>query len=66
MKQFEKIQKEIVGFEDAMEIAGYLNGINAAAIVYCSHNYPNEVCIYKSGESEITIYGMAHFLESEV
>ena len=39
MKQFEKIQKEIVGFEDAMEIAGYLNGINAAAIVYCSHKY---------------------------
>lgn len=66
MKQFEKIQKEIVEFKDAKEIAGYLVGINAAAIIYCTHNCPDEVCICDNGESEISIYGMTHFLESEV
>lgn len=66
MKQYEKIQEDIVEFKNAMEMAGYLDGINAAAVIYCTQNYPDEVCLTESGESEISIYGMTHFLESEV
>lgn len=66
MKQYEKIQNEIIEFKDSMEMAGYLNGINAAAVIYCTRNYPDEVCVTESGESEISIYGMMYFLESEV
>ncbi len=66
MKQYEKIQKDIVEFKNAMEMAGYLDGINAAAVIYCARNYPDEVCLTKSGKSEISIYGMKYFLESEV
>lgn len=66
MKQYEKIQEDIVEFKNAMEIAGYLDGINAAAVIYCTRNYPDEVYLTESGESEISIYGMTHFLESEV
>lgn len=66
MKQYEKIQKEIIEIKDAMEMAGYLDGINTAAIIYCTRNYPSEVCVTESGESETSIYGMNYFLESEV
>lgn len=66
MKQYEKIQKEIIEIKDAMEMAGYLDGINAAALIYCTRNYPDEVCVTESGESDISIYGMKYFLESEV
>lgn len=64
MKQYEKIQKEIVEIKDAMEMAGYLDGINAAALIHCTRNYPDEVCVTESG-SETSIYGMKYFLESE-
>lgn len=49
-----------------MEMAGYLNGINVAAVMFCKQNYPDEVCITKNGESEISVYGMKYFLENEV
>ena len=66
MKQYEKIQEDIVEFKNAMEMAGYLDGINVAAVIYCTQNYPDEVCLTESGKSEVSIYGMTHFLESEV
>ncbi len=66
MKQYEKIQKEIAECDSAMEMAGYLNGINVAAVIFCKQNYPDEVCITESGESEISVYGMKYFLENEV
>ena len=66
MKQYEKIKKDVVECESAMEMAGYLNGLNVAAVVYCQQNYPDEVCVTKSGESEISIYGMECFLEREI
>ncbi len=66
MKRYEKIQKEIIEIKDAMEMAGYLDGINAAAIIYCTRNYPSEVCVTEIGESKTSIYGMKYFLESEV
>lgn len=65
MKQYEKIKIEIAECTSGMEMAGYLHGINTSAIVYCVKNYPDEVCITESGESEISIYGLNHFLESD-
>ena len=47
-------------------MAGYLDGLNAAAIIYCQQNYPGEVYITESGESRVTVYGMIHFLDSEL
>lgn len=66
MKQYEKIQKEIGECNSAMEMAGYLNRINVSAIIYCKNNYPCEVYVTETGESEISIYGMKYFLESEI
>lgn len=66
MKQYENIKKEINDCESAMEMAGYLDGLNASAIIYCQQNCPGEVYITESGESRITIYGMLHFLESKL
>lgn len=43
-----------------------LNGINAAAVIYCKRNYPNEVRVTQSGESEISVCGMTYFWESEI
>ena len=47
-------------------MAGYLEGIRVAAIVYCSKEYPDEISKSKNGGTEITIYGMQRYLESEV
>lgn len=67
MKQFEKIQKEIDEFDNALEIAGYLDGINAAAICYCSQKCPDEVYHENGlGSSKVTICGMVDFLDSDV
>lgn len=64
MKQYEKIKKEISKCESAIEMIGYLHGINVAAIVYCKHNCPDEI-IQKETGNEVSICGMKYFLESE-
>ena len=66
MKQYENIKKEINDCESAMEMAGYLDGLNAAAIIYCQQNYPGEVYITESGESRVTVYGMVHFFGERI
>ena len=66
VKQYEIIKKEINDCESAMEMSGYLTGINAAAIIYCKQNYPDEVYVTECGESKVTVYGMACFLEREL
>lgn len=48
-----KIQKEICECESAMEMAGYLDGINAVALIYCKKEHPDEVSIAEDGKSEI-------------
>ena len=66
MKEYEKIKKEITSITTSMEMAGYLHGIQAAAIIFCTKNYPDEICLTKDGESEISIYGLKYYLEREV
>lgn len=66
MKQYEKIKKEIIKCDSSMEMAGFLNGLDSAAIVYCQQNCPDEIWLTESGKNEISIYGIQQFLESEV
>ena len=47
-------------------MAGYLDGLNAAAIIYCTQNYPDEVYVTESGKSNVTVCGMVYFLEREL
>lgn len=66
MKQIDKIKKDIIEITEPLEMAGYLDGMTAAAAVYCKKEYPDEV-IFEDGKfQELSIYGMSHFLDSEV
>lgn len=66
MKQFERIQNEIQGFTTAMEVAGYLEGVRTATLVWCKENAPEEVYEKEIGKLEVSIYGKKAYLESEV
>lgn len=62
MKQFEKIKEDIVKCESAIEMIGYLNGIESCCLCYCNQNCKNE--IYDN--QNISIYGMKEYLNSEI
>lgn len=67
MKYFEKLKHDINECSSALEVVGTLDGIKAAAAVYCKKNCPDEILIDEIGEVEdISIIGMVTFLESEV
>lgn len=66
MKQFEHIQKEIQSMDSGMSMAGFIHGIEAAAIVWCKKNAPDNIYINESGEAELAVYGLAEYLDSEV
>lgn len=66
LKQMDKIKSDIRGLETGMEMTGYLNGIEAAAIIWCKKNEPDELYQTSSGEATVTICGMADYLESIV
>ena len=66
MKVYEKIQKTICEISDGMEMAGYLDGIHADAVVYCKKNAPDEIRVDESGACVVSIYGMTEFLNSEI
>lgn len=65
MKQYEKIKIEIAECNSAMEMVGFLNGLTAAAIIYCQNHHPEEISRTETGESELSIYGMQYFWDSE-
>ena len=66
MKQIDKIKRDIAEITEPLELAGYLDGITAAAAIYCKKEYPDEV-IFENGKlQEITIYGMNHYLSKEL
>lgn len=65
MKQYEKFKEDISKCDDPMEIIGFLDGVEAAALIFCRQNCPEEV--YKiDTTNKITIDGMKQFFESEV
>ena len=66
MKQLEGIQRDIQSIESGMEMAGYLNGIEVGPLLWCKKNSPDDVYIRKDGRSEVDIYGMAAYLDSDI
>lgn len=66
MKQFEYIQKEIQTMNSGMAIAGFLNGLELAATAWCKKNAPDDIYINENNKPELTIYGMASYLDSEI
>lgn len=65
MTEMDKIKIEIKNIIHPAEMAGCLDGIRVAAMLYCKDNYPDEVIIENGRIKDITICGMIEFLESE-
>ena len=63
---FDKIKDDIKNIDDPMELAGYFDGVRVAAALYCKDNYPDEVMFTKGKLEDVSIYGIKHYLESEV
>lgn len=66
MKEIDKIKIEIGNINDPVEMAGYLDGIRTAAMLYCKNNHPEEVVIENGRITDLTIYGMVSYLKSDV
>lgn len=66
MKQIEKVKQLISEAESSIELAGYLDGIKAAAAIYCKKYAPDEVVEENGKVLDVTICGMCYYLESEV
>lgn len=43
MKQIEKVKQLISEAESSIELVGYLDGIKAAAAIYCREHAPDEM-----------------------
>ena len=65
MKQFEYIQKYMQSVTSGKEMAELFGDIETAANIWCIHNNPIELCITKSGKTEVTIRGLETYLEKE-
>lgn len=66
MKQIEKVKQLISKAESSIELAGYLDGIKAAAAIYCREHAPDELIEENGKVLDVTICGMCYYLESEV
>lgn len=63
MTEMDKIKIEIENIAHPAEMAGCLDGIRVAAMLYCKDNYPDEVIIENGRIKDITIYGMIEYLQ---
>lgn len=66
MKVIEKIKEEIKSIDNAVEMAGFLDGIRVSAALYCKKEYPDEVIIENGELKDISIYGMIRYIESDI
>lgn len=66
MMIYEEIKRVINEISSSLEMVGFLDGLNACAIIYCRKYYPEEIQITESGESKISVLGMSKYLNSEV
>ena len=64
MRKFEEIKENIKEINDPVEMAGFLDGIQSAAAIWCRENCLEEVIVKNGKVIEITICGMANFLNS--
>lgn len=65
MKHYEQIKKDISELSSGLEMAGYIDGINLCAIMFCKANCPNEIYVTEDGGCKVSVIGMAEYLESE-
>lgn len=65
MKVYEKLINDIADISSGLEMAGFLDGIQVAAIYYCIKECPEEIVSALNGRTKISIAGMTRFLESE-
>lgn len=66
MRELDKIKKEIANISSSMEMAGYLDGIKACAVMYCRENCPDEIVDIAGEPTRVTISGMSAYLDSEL
>lgn len=65
MKHYEQIKKDISELSSSLEMAGYIDGINLCAIMFCKVNYPNEIYVTENGSCKVSVIGMVKYLDSE-
>ena len=66
MTQLEDIKIRVQSISDPLEMAGFIDGIRVAAALYCKERYPDEV-IFENGEmTDISIYGICQYLNSDL
>ena len=66
MKVYEKLIRDIADISSGLEMAGFLDGIQVAAIRYCVKEYPEEIVLMHDGRTKISVTGMARYLEREI
>lgn len=66
MKQIDVFKKNVAETGSPMEMAGLLDVLHVAAAMYCKENVPDEVIFEDERLEEVTIYGIADYLESDV
>lgn len=64
MTWMNQIRLDIVEIKDPVELAEYLDGIKANAVMYCSENMPGEA--YPAKGLDVSIVGMIEFLKSKI
>lgn len=57
---FEKFKADVSTCEEPMELQGMIDGLNAAALIYCKEYHPEEVI-----GNEISLFGMNMYLLNE-
>ena len=55
MRKFEEIKENIKEINDPVEMAGFLDGIQGAAAIWCRENCPEEVIVKNGIVNENTI-----------
>ena len=65
MTQLDVIKKDIHNLTTGMELIGYLDGVEANALIWCKRNAPDDIYPSESG-TKVSICGMAAYLDSEV
>lgn len=64
MRRFECIQNDIQKCTDGFKLAVYLADLSQAAIQWNKKNAPDNIQVTESGDEELTMYGMAIYLDS--
>lgn len=67
MTKFDKFKLDVAKCESSIELQGLIDGLYAAAIIYCNSEEELKCEVYRSanGESNISMNGLDAYLNSE-